>query len=638
MLNIFRSKFSQLKWVLWLVVISFVLFFGVSWWQPADRRNQRWVATVNGEDISPQLWHDQAQNRERQYRQMFGARYDQVTKNFNVPAQVAEELIQRRLIVQDARRMGLAVSQAELANMIRNTPIFQDEDGNFVGKEEYERRIRRISSYKSAAEYEDFLRDELLVRKWRNLLLASVDVSPDEIESEFRRRHQRVGFDFVALDYARYEKDLDPAPAELAAWYEAHRDQYSQGEGRRAIYILFDDAMVGDSVSVSDEEIQKYYEENSQLFARPEQRRASHILIQVPPDADEATVEKARAQAESLASRARSGESFATLAATYSDDPGSKDKGGDLGWFARGRMVPEFDDAVFGMEKGAIEGPVRTPFGFHVIQLVDIREPGTRPLEEVREQISGQLRFPLLRAAEKKAAEDFAAAATDLEAFRRTAEEKGIEVRDTGVVSRSGTIPGMGPVPEMVKALFELEPGQVSPLLSLPRGEVILALQDVVDDYVPPLDSQRQKVLADYRRDKGHALARQALSAAITAAGSDLAKVARRLKVEVQKVDPPMIRGAEIPIVGQDDAVENAAFSAPEGQLTGPVEGEKAVVALVVTRREEPEMAKLADEREQIRSTLARPVGERLIQQRIVALREGADVQQNPAIFQAQRG
>ncbi|MDQ7006477.1 MAG: peptidyl-prolyl cis-trans isomerase [Acidobacteriota bacterium] len=636
MLNIFRSKFSRLKWVLWLVVISFVLFFGVSWWQPADPRTQRWVATVNGEEISPQLWYDQAQSLERQYRQMFGARYEEVAKNFNVRAQVAEQLIQRRLVVQDAQRMGLAVSQAELASVIRSTPVFQNEDGVFVGKEEYERRVRRISSYKTAAEYEAFLREELLVRKWRNLLLASIDVSPEEIEKEYRRRHERVGFDFVALDYSRYEKDLNPSPAELAAWYEAHRDRYSQGEGRRAVYLLFDDSVVGDTVSVSDEEIRKYYEENPQLFTRPEERRASHILIKVEPDADEATVEKARAQAESLAARARSGESFATLAAAHSDDPGSKAQGGDLGWFARGRMVPEFDDAVFGMEKGAIEGPVRTAFGFHVIQLVDVREPGTRPLEEVREQIAAQLRFPLLREAEKKAAGEFAAAATDLETFRRAAEAKGLELRDTGVISRSGTIPGMGPVPEMVKALFALEPGQVSEVLSLPRGEVILALQDVVDDYVPPLESQRERILADFRRDKGRALAIEALRRAAERSGGDLAGVARRLKVELQKIDPPMIRGAEMPVLGRDDQVESAAFNAPEGEITGPVEGSKAAVLLRVTRREEPDMAKLADERDAIRASLMTPLGERLIQQRIVALREGADVQQNPAIFRSE--
>lgn len=628
MLSILRSNIAWLKWMLWLVIISFVLFFGVSWWQPSKQGAANWIARVNGEDVSVQLWAEQARQLEQQYRKMFGARYNQMAKNLNIPAQVAENLIQRQLILQDARRLGLGVSRSELASFVRNNPNFQ-KDGKFVGKEEYARRVRRISAYRSAQDFESFVADELLVRKWRNLIEASVVVTPEQIEQEYQRRHERVGFEYVALPYADFEKGIDPSPATLAAWYEAHRDRYSEGEGRRAIYVLFDDEAVKDQVQVSDQQIEDYYNENQKLFAEPEQRRASHILIKVDADAGANALEAAREKAESLAGRARSGESFAELAGKYSDDPGSKDNGGDLGWFARGRMVPEFDDAVFGTEKGAIVGPIRTNFGFHVIQLTGIREPGVRPLEEVKSQIEGQLRFPLARAAEKKAAEAFTKQAGDLESFKATADAQGLEVRDTGVVSQSGAIPGMGPVPEMIKTMFSVEQGKASGVISLPRGEVVLAVQDIVSDYVPPLSSQRERVLADFRQEKGRSRAREALLSAVEKSGSDLKKAAGRLKVELQKVDPPMVRGAEIPGIGIDPAVESAAFGAEEGELIVPVGGKTAVVALQVTRREDPDMTKLAQEKAQIENSLRSPQAERLLQERLRVLREGAEIEEN---------
>ncbi len=631
-LNILRDNLSYLKPILWIVAGTFVLFFGVSWWQPGASRGETWVATVEGQEISFPIWRERASNLENQYRRSLGAQWDQVKENYNVRQIVAEQLIQRELVVMDAQRLGLGVSTAELASWIRDNPQFQ-RDGVFVGDEEYKRFVGRNFGFTNASAYEDYVKGDLLAAKWQGLIASSVVVFKDDIEAEFRKRHERVEFDYIALDFAKYEETINPSDLELNAWYEARGDEYSQGEGRRALYVLFDEKAAEGQVEVTDQQIEEYYNDQKELFETPEERQASQILIRVAPDADEAAVESARAQILGLSAEIRSGKDFAELAGQYSEDPGSKDRGGDLGWFAKGRMVPEFDEAVFSLEPGVLSEPVRTTFGFHLIRVEGIREPGVQPLDEVREQIRAQLRFPKMRDVQQKLASKFKSEVTDLDSFRQVAESEGIDVRDAGVVPRSGSIPDLGPVPEMITAIFDLEPGTVSDLISLPRGEVVFVVDQVVDDYVPPLSTQKERILADYRREQALSAARNDLERALSRSGNDFARAAKRVGAQVQSTSPALIRGQEIPGIGVDPAVERAAFDASVGETVGPMEGSKAAVVLKITDRQEADLEQLPMEEAQIEAALRQPQVGRLISARLETLRDAAEVSFNKRLI-----
>jgi peptidyl-prolyl cis-trans isomerase D len=631
-LELFRRNLKNLKWVLWLIILSFVFFFGVTWWAPGGNQATTWVATVNGEEIPFPLWRTQAQQLDERYRQAFGAQYEQLRDQVNPRAQAAEQLIQRQLIIQDARRMGLAVSDQELATSIRDNPTFQ-EDGRFVGSERYRNYVRRFTPYGSVEDFEKSLREELLVRKWQELVGAGAFVPRSEIEEEFRRRHERVRLEYVALSYEQVDAEAEPTDQELQAWYQAHRDEYAVGEARNADYVLVDQDAVGDQVEVTDAEIEEYYEENAEQFTRPEQRRARHILIKAGSSASEQELAEARNEAEQLLSQLRAGADFAELARQHSEDEGTISEGGDLGWFPRGRMVPEFDEAVFGMEPGELAGPVRTNYGFHVIRLEEIRQAGTQPLEEVREQIRSQLRFPQLREAQQEIARQIAEQAEGLDGLRQVASDRGLELQSTGLTSRRGSIDELGPAPEVIETMFSLEPDTVSEPVSLPRGEVVLLVSEVVEDHLPPLAENRAQVLAAYREEKAREEASRQLEQAIVGSGEDLALTAEKLDVELRETDPELVRGQKLPGVGADPAVEREAFAASPGLLVGPVEGQSAAVAFRVLEREDADMTRLEDEEQSIRQTLIGPRVQQLVENRIEALREGAEIRRNGALL-----
>ena len=381
---------------------------------------------------------------------------------------------------------------------------------------------------------------------------------------------------------------------------------------------------------MTDAEIQAFYDQNKEMFSRPEERRARHVLVKVDATADQATLDAAQKTIESVAAQARAGADFAQLAAKYSDDPGSKTQGGDLGFFPRGRMVPEFDEAVFTMAPGAISDPIRTSFGYHVIQLQEVRPAGQRPLADVKEQIKGQLRFPRLREEAAKLAKEFHAKVKAGADLRKTAEEMKLTVQDAGVVTRQGSVPGLGPAPEFVTALFALEKGAISDPVALPRGDAVIQLQEIVADYKPPLDAVRARVADDYRREQARDLA---LARARGAFDADLAKMAKALGTTVQSTQPSLARGQALPGVGLDPAIEAAAFAGTVGEIVGPVAGQRAVLVMRISGRSQAEMAKLADEAESIRASLRAQQAQRLIEYRIQELRSAAEVEFNDSLL-----
>jgi len=638
-LNVIRENLRYTKWILWLVALSFVAFFGTAWWESCGiaPAGGSWAAVVNGQEIPAGLWQQHARQMEDQYRRLYGAQYDLVRERLDPRGTAVERLIQRELIVQDARRLGLEVSDEEVSRTVTQMPEFQ-ENGRYIGGERLRQLLARgaYPPYRTEVDFIRAIREELLSFKWQALLTASVTVAPEEIRGAFTRRHESASFDYIALGLADYEADVsDPDDSTLAAWYDAHRDDFIAGEARRAVYVLFDDAAVADRITVTDDEIRSYYEANSTQFERSERRGARHILLSVDPEADAETVEAARTQAEELTRRAREGEDFGLLAQEFTDDEQSRASGGDLGLFGRGRMVPEFEESVFGMEPGQIDGPVRTAYGFHVIELGEIEPGGMQSLEEVREQIRAQLRFPRLRDAARDLAREFRNGLEGGKTLAAHAGQTGLEVRETGLVTRSSSIPGLGPAPEMIDAIFELEQGQVSDVLSLPAATVVLSVQEVVDRYVPPLASNRATALTEFRRSRAEAAAVADLERSLASAGGDLTAAAGSLEAELQTTDTPFRRGDALPGLGADRAVEKAVFGAVSGELVAPVRAEGAVVAMRIVDKTEPDFDRLDAERAELEAGVRGPRANRLISERIETLRNEAEIAINRALISA---
>ena len=635
MLNWIRDTLKYSKWILMLIIASFILFYGVSWWDRGGKGGDaNWVARVDGQNIDPTAWQVTSHQLEERYRQQFGNMYDQVRKSINVGRLAAEKLIQESLIVRDARRLGLSVSDDAVAASITSMPGLQ-QNGQFIGAAAYQKLVRAgaFGPFRSAREFENAVRQDMLIAQWRGVVAASATVSKDDVAREFRRRHERTTFEYLALPLDKYAASVAPSDADLQAWFNAHPERFGAGEARKLAYVLFDEGVVGARAAVKDSEIQDYYNANAEQFNRPELRRARHILVKVAPDADAAAVEAAQKKAQSLADQARAGADFAKLAEKNSDDPGSKEKGGDLGLFKKGSMVPEFDDVVFSQRVGVVSDPVKTQFGFHVIKVEEIQPGGEIPLAAVKDQIRAQLRAPRVREVAMTLAQEFRKKATDESSFRAAAAAAKVAVQDAGAVLAGDPMP-FGPAPELVAEAFALKKGDVTGVDETQQGAVVAVVLDVVKDYKPTFASRRAQVDALYRRERAGELAKAELSAAVSRAGGDLEKAAKELKLEVKKTEPAFARGTSLPGVGGGSAIDAAVFNAPVGSVSQAAAGDGGAIIAKIQARSQADMSQLPAEEGFIREALQRPLGQQVIAKRIEELRRAAKIELNTTLFQ----
>src|SRR5689334_18943673 len=260
---------------------------------------------------------------------------------------------------------------------------------SFIGAARYQQLLSSQRPPLTPAEFEDSVRRSLLVDKLRAALTEWLSVPDNELEQEYRRRNDKVKLAVVSFTVDGVRGSVTASDAEVASYFDAHKDDFKIPEKRKIKYLLIDVDAMRAKVTVPPADIERAYNNQIEQYTTPEQVRASHILLKTEGKDDAAV----KAKAEELLKQARSGADFAELAKKYSEDEASAKNGGDLDYFGRGRMVPEFDQAVFAMQPGQISDLVKTQYGYHIIKLVDKKPATTRPLAEVRQQLSDQLAY-----------------------------------------------------------------------------------------------------------------------------------------------------------------------------------------------------------------------------------------------------
>jgi len=376
--------------ILGLLVITFAVW-GIESYTRA-RGPSDTVAKVGNVSISQREFNDELEHRLDRLRQMFGAGFD--ASSVDTPdarRALLDSMIDRSLIGEAAVRSRLLVSNEVLRDVIASTAAFQ-EDGRF-SKATYEALLRAQNPPLTPQQYESQLRFELA----REQLVSAVNgtaIPSRTVAGELARLTQEkreVSEALVPAD--KFLDQVKVSDAEAKAYYDSHQEEFRVPERVRAQYVVLSAAALGQGEPVTDAEVQKLYDSRSSQYQVPESRRASHILIAVPQNANEAQREAARKKAEEILAEVRKApQRFAELAKKYSQDPGSAQKGGDLGLFSRGMMVKPFEDAAFGLAKvGDISGVVKSDFGYHIIELTGIVPARVRPLADVRAQLVAEL-------------------------------------------------------------------------------------------------------------------------------------------------------------------------------------------------------------------------------------------------------
>jgi peptidyl-prolyl cis-trans isomerase D len=589
MLDRMRRHRNWLKWSLALVVLAFIALYFPSFIDTGNgttiASSSDVVASVNGKDIKGVDFQRRYQSQIQAYQQQYGGGVnEQLLRQLGIDQQILQQMVDEQAALTEAERQGIKVSDEELAQQIFSIPGLQ-ENGRFIGEQKYEQLLAAQQPPMTKAEFEENLRRSMMIDKLRAALTDWMAVSDPDLEREYKNRNEKAKLQVVALTADKFRDKVTVTDADIASYYDAHKAEYRKGEQRKIRYLLIDRDQLRAKTTISPQDVENYYNSNVQQFQTPEQVRASHILLKTDGK-NEADVRK---QAEDILKQAKApGADFAALAKKYSEDDGSKENGGDLDYFPKGRMVPEFEQAAFSMQPGQISDLVKSQFGFHIIKVVDHKPASTRSLDEVRAQIQETLSNQRVDQQITDRTRDLDARITKPSDLDTIAKESGVTVAESGFFARDEPVPGLGPAPELVNAAFTQKDGTVSNALQSPRGPVYLTVTGKKDPYVPQLSEVKDRVRDDVIKIRAAELSKQKAGevASTLRSAKDFAAAAKAQGLEAK--DTQLItRGSPLPDIGVSPDADKAAFTLPVGSVSDPIATPSGTVIVRVAERQD---------------------------------------------------
>jgi peptidyl-prolyl cis-trans isomerase D len=604
MLDRMRRHKAWLKWSLALVVLAFIFLYVPDFLDNPNAGAAPFdvVATVEGEDITAGEFQRIYRQQLDGYRRAYGANLnDQLIKQLGLDVRILQQMIDERAALAEADRLGIEATDGELRARILTLPAFLD-NGKFIGDERYRQLLRMQRPPIRPDEFEEGLRRDLVVTKLRSALTDWITVNDADVDAEYRRRNEKVKLELVSLGADTFRAGITATDAEIASHFESAKETYRVPEKRKVKYMMIDAQAIRARVTVTPQEIEDAYRDNAQQYSTPEQIKASHILLKTGEGAKE---EEVRKRAEALLVKVKAGADFAALAKANSEDDTNKDKGGDLGFFGKGSMVPEFEQAAFALEPGQTSDVVKTSYGFHIIKLMEKQAATTKPIDEVRTQIEDQIKWERAQQQAERMAGEIAGDIDDPADLDRVAKARGFVVSESGFFNRNEPIAGLGFAPEASAAAFEMKQNETRGPLRTPSGFAFIALVGTQDPHLPKLEEVKDRVREDVIRKKAVDAARQkatALSASLKT--GDFAKAAKAAGLEV-KTTELVARGSALPEVGQSDALEAAVFALPAGAVSDPIQTDGGVVIAKVIEKKDVTPAEIAAGRAAMRTELA---------------------------------
>jgi peptidyl-prolyl cis-trans isomerase D len=561
------------------------------------------------------------------YAQIYRDRFTpELAERMGLSQQVVNDLVQETLVVQRARAEGLDITDAELNAQIQAIPSFQ-ESGKFAMKR-YEEFLKRRGIGASA--FEADVRRELTRMKVENTVRAGVKVADAEAEQAWRLRNETVRAAWALVDVAPLAAGVQVTDQELETYLKAHESDYRQPERRKVVYVTVGPREF--AKPPSDAEVEKYYTEHASDYEKPAQVRASHVLVRVPDTGGSEAEDKAKAKIADVIRRAKAGEDFAKLAREISEDPGSKENGGDLGLVRKGEMVPQFEQAVFAMKAGEISAePVRTPFGFHAIKVTDVQPGGKTPLKEVAPQIRERLATEAGDRGAKTTAEEVRAKLQGATDFAGEAKKLGhLPIEATIPKTDRSGMAGITGTDTMEQAAFELAPAGVSLPVKTPSGWVVMKNLQSLPAAVPPFVEIKERVAAALKRERGEAMAlERAKQIAAEAKTGDWAAAAKKAGATTGETARFSLAKPAEKLPG--DAML-AAFQSPNGAVSDPVKTQQGFYVMKVLERTPAEASGFAGEKEKVTKELLTQKQTQAWQAWVDRARSGAKIDVSPRL------
>ena len=485
--------------------------------------------------------------------------------------QILNQLVFTKEIEFEAQRLGIKVTNEEIADRVKQYLPTAFSGDNPVGMDQYTSQVQQRFQM-SVPVFENLVRQGLLEEKFRRLVTDGVSIGPNELQEQFRYQNEKVKLDYALIKPEDLESKITLDDATIKAFYEKNKSRYTVPEKRVVEYGLLDQEKIRQGIQVSDDELKVKYQQNIQDYQVPNRVHAEHILFMTvgKPDAE---VDEIKKKADDVLKQVKKAAKFDELAKKYSEDPGSKDKGGDLGWLVQGQTVPEFEKAAFSLQPGAVSDLVKTQYGFHIIKVLEKETAHTKPLDEVKLPLLTQLRLNKVQEEENKISDQIAAAVrkSNKTPLADLAKEFHLQVAQTRPVAVTDPLLELGNSNDVKERIFQLREGEASQPTRSDRGYVVLSLKQVLPAHQGMLEEVRDKVIDALKQEKSVDLARskaEDLSKRVKA-GEKFAAVAKALGLD-SKMSEDFSRAGSVPNVGSGKQL-SAAFNMKVGDVSAPL-------------------------------------------------------------------
>jgi peptidyl-prolyl cis-trans isomerase D len=611
MFDLFRSRDKAVRILLGalllMVAISMLTYLVPSYNTGASGASDSVVAEV-GRDVITQLDVQRSMQNSMRSRQIPPS----ILANY-LP-QIVQQLITEHALAYEAQRLGFQVTDQQLGDFIAQTVPSFFQGGKFVGKATYAAMLAQQNM--TIDEFEGGMRRQLLMDRLHSIAVEGIVVSPEEIEKAFREKNEQIKIQYVKLTADKYKKEAEPTLEEMQTYFKANASRYTVPESKNLVVLVADQAKLQTTLAPTDVDLQRQYTQNMDSFRMPEQVKIRHILLmtQGKPPADDA---KIKAQAEDLLKQVRAGANFGDLVKKYSEDPGSKDKGGEYTIQRNGQMVKEFEDAAFRLKPGESD-LIKTSYGYHVVQVMQHDQPRVKPFDEVKGELvaewSKQKAADIMQKISDQAQQAFQKDPSHPEAV---AAQFNMEVVHADNVQPGKPVAGLGANPDFDQALAGLKVGEVSQPVALAGNKLAIA---EVTGIVPPrpstFDEVKDQVKDSMTTSRVQAKVQQHAQELLDKAkamGGDLEKAAKAMGLEV-KTSADFARSGTITPekaapgdtgLGSAGYVQDG-FSKPAGTLLGPISTPDGTVIAKVVAHVDPDMSKLPAERAQLRDEIKR--------------------------------
>ena len=442
-----------------------------------------------------------------------------------VAGSLLDEMVLQRALMSQAKKMGIEVSDAELGQTLQSIPWLM-QNGSFIGMDRYQDVIYQQTGM-SVPEFEAGLRDKLLQDKIRGVVTDGVEVPPQEVLEEFQHRNARAKIEYVLFDPSQFIKTVPVSPEALEAFFKRDPDRYKLPEQRKVRYVLIDPDHVRGLVKVTDEEARQYYTQHLSDYRISDRVKVAHILFKTAgkAPAEAATIEK---KARDVLNQIKGGANFADLAKKYSEDT-SASNGGELGWVVRGQTVKEFEDTAFSMKPGQVSDLIKTVYGIHILKLEDKQMAHLQSFGEVKDSILVELEKQRVADAQEKLADDLLRGLRlKPDAFEDVVRKAGLEPQMSPLFRYGQAVADLGSGDAFENLTFQLHKGEVGTPISVPKGQAIIQLVDIVPEHVPTLEEVRARAEEDFRAEQSKVLAEdKAKQFAAKVKTGDFAKIAK---------------------------------------------------------------------------------------------------------------